>query len=95
MVQLNLFSISETLDLIKQQTGLDLDLCDCFTGVLRHNGRSYFNVVLSQIVSESNDYDLLQRFADKYKVISVEPNGLKRVAIFQHRAINEFEKSLM
>ena len=78
------FSISETLELIKKQTGLDLDLCDYFTGIRQYNGRKYFNVILSQRTSESKDYDLLKRFADKYKLISVEPNGLKRVAVFQN-----------
>ena len=78
------FSIPETLELIKEQTGLELDLCDYFTGIKEHNGRKYFNVILSQRTSESKDYDLLKRFADKYKLISVEPNGLKRVAVFQN-----------
>lgn len=78
------FSIAETLELIKEQTGLELNLCDYFTGIKEHNGRKYFNVILSQRTSESKEYDTLKRFADKYKVISVEPNGLKRVAIFQN-----------
>ena len=78
------FSIPEILELIEEQTGLKLELCDHFTGIKEHNGRRYFNVILSQITSESKDYDTLKRFADKYKMISVEPNGLKRVAIFQN-----------
>ena len=78
------FSIPETLELIKEQTGLELGLCDCFTGIKEHNGKKYFNVILSQRTSESKDYDLLKRFADKYKLISIEPNGLKRVAVFQN-----------
>ena len=78
------FSIPETLELIKEQTGLELGLCDCFTGIKEHNGKKYFNVILSQRTSVSKDYDLLKRFADKYKLISVEPNGLKRVAVFQN-----------
>lgn len=78
------FSISDTLDLIKEQTGLELDLCDYFTGIKEHNGRKYFNVILSQRTSESKEYVIIKRFADKYKLISVEPNGLKRVAVFQN-----------
>ena len=78
------FSIPETLEMIKQQTGLKLELCDYFTGIKKYNGRRYFNVFLSQRTSESKDYDILKRFADKYKMISVEPNGLKRVAVFQN-----------
>ena len=79
------FSIPETLELIKEQTGLELELCDYFTGIKEHNSRKYFNVILSQRTSESKEYDVLKRFADKYKLISVIPNGLKRVAVFQKR----------
>ena len=78
------FSIPETLELIKEQTGLQLELCDYFTGIKEHNGRKYFNVILSQRTSESKEYEVLKRFADKYKLISVEPNGVKRVAVFQN-----------
>ena len=78
---LSRFSIHETLQLIKDQTGLRLELCDYFTGIKEHNGRKYFNVLLSQRTSESKEYDILKRFADKYKLISVEPNGLNRVAV--------------
>ena len=78
------FSISDTLHLIKEQTGLELTLCDYFTGIKEHNDRKYFNVILSQRTSESKEYGTLKRFADKYKLISVEPNGLKRVAVFQN-----------
>jgi|GEM_PF-1147698 len=76
------FSILKTLDLIKEQTGLELELCDYFTGIQEHNGRKYFNVILSQRTSESQDFDKLKRFANQYKIISVEPNGLRRVAVF-------------
>ena len=78
------FSIPETLELIKEQTGLQLELCDYFTGIKEHNGRKYFNVILSQKTNESKEYEVLKRFADKYKLISVEPNGVKLVAVFQN-----------
>ena len=81
---INRFSIFDTLDLIKKQIGLELELCDYFTGIKEHNGRKYFNVILSQRTSESKEYDKLKRFADQYKIISVEPNGLRRVAVFQN-----------
>jgi len=77
-------AIKDTLELIKEQTGLNLKLCNYFTGIKEHNGRNYFNVILYQITSESKEYDILKRFADKYKYISVEPNGFKRLAIFQN-----------
>ena len=76
--------ISETLALIKDQTGLDLELCDYFSGVKKHNGRKYFNVILAQKTSESAEYEVLKRFADKYNLISIEPNGVNRVAIFKN-----------
>ncbi len=78
------FSIEETLELIEAQTGLKLQLCDYFTGVRNHNGRKFFNVILQERVSESIEFDILKRFADKYKLISVKPNGVKRVGIFQN-----------
>jgi hypothetical protein len=74
--------IQETLELIKEQTGLTLNLCDYFTGLKTHKGKKYFTITLSQSVSESTEFPILQRFANKYKIISVEPNGLNRVAIF-------------
>jgi hypothetical protein len=76
------FLISETLNVIEKQTGLKLKLCDYFTGLRTNNGRKFFNVILEKRTSESADYETLQRFADKYKVISIEPNGANRVAIY-------------
>ena len=81
---MSLFSIHETLELIKEQIGLKLELCDYFTGIKERNGRKYFNVILQQRTSESKEYDTLKRFADKYRIISIEPNGLNRVAVFQN-----------
>lgn len=77
-------NIESIKQLIKEQIGLELQLCDYFTGVKEHNGKKYFNAILSQATSESKEYDMLKRFADKYKLISVQPNGFKRVAIFQN-----------
>lgn len=81
---MNRFSVTETLELIKEQIGLKLELCDYFTGIKEHNGRKYFNIILRQRTSESKEYDTLKRFSDKYKKISVQPNGLNRVAVFQN-----------
>jgi hypothetical protein len=81
--------INETLDLIKKQTGLDLQLCDYFTGIKENEKGKYFNVVLKNHVSDSKEFDLLQKFADKYKLISVRPNGYKRIAIFIKNKNNE------
>ena len=77
------FSIPEALELIRVQTGLKLELCDHFTGMQNHNGRKHFNVILPKRTSESKEYAMLKRFADRYKIISVEPNGVRRLVIFQ------------
>lgn len=76
--------IQKIIKFIKSQIGLSLiqDKDTYFTGIKKHNGRKYFNVELPVRVSESNEYDLLERFANKFKLISVEPNGVNRVAIF-------------
>ena len=74
--------INETLKLIKEQIGLDLVMCDYFTGIRYFNNKPYFNVELTVRISESEDYVKLERFAKQYKLIKVEPNGLRRVAIF-------------
>ena len=74
--------IKYTLELIKEQTGIEVKLCDHFKGINMHNGRRYFNVALSEMVSDSLDYTILCDFARNYKLISVEPNGVKRVAVY-------------
>lgn len=74
--------IQQTLKLIKEQTGLDLQLCESCTRIKKRNGRKYFNIVLNERVSESKEFDLLKRFADKYQMISVEANGFQRAIIF-------------
>lgn len=74
--------INSTLKLIKDQIGLDLPLDDYFTGLKTHNGQRYFNVELKQRTSESAEFDKLQKFANKSKLIKVQPNGVRRVSIF-------------
>jgi hypothetical protein len=74
--------ITNILSEIKEQIGLDLNLCDYFTGVIDTNRGKYFNVILNERTSDSQDYVKLERYSEKFKTISVEPNGLKRVAIF-------------
>lgn len=74
--------IKKTLKLIEKQTGLRLTLCDHFTGLRYNNGKPYFNVVIDSIVSESKEYDLLEKFSKQYGFIKVEPNGYKRLAIY-------------
>lgn len=77
-----IFSITETLEMITKHTGLDLELCDYFTGFRNNKAGKYFNVILSKKICESKDYDTLELYAKKYKLIHVEPNGVDRVAVF-------------
>lgn len=73
---------NDTLNLIKEQIGLELILCPDFTGLNRKPIGTYFNVVLDERTSESNDYIELERLANNGRLLKVEANGLKRVAIF-------------
>ena len=74
--------IAEALELIKEQTGIEAKLCEDFTGLKKRGDRKYFNITLEKRTSESEVYTTLEVFANKSKLISVEPNGLKRVAIY-------------
>ncbi len=74
--------IEEVLKSIKDQTGIELALCDYFTGMNTCPNGDYFNVVLTKQIFDSMDYVRLSVFAEKYKTIRVEPNGVRRVAIF-------------
>ena len=74
--------IQKTLQLIKDNTALDLILCDYFTGIRENSKGKYFNIVLIDKTCESLDYVCLQRFSEKYGLIKIEPNGVRRVAIF-------------
>jgi hypothetical protein len=73
--------INNVISYIKQQTGLDLEIDDS-TGLKKQRGYNYFNILLNTQVSESSEYDKLEQFANKYKLIKIQPNGYKRVAIF-------------
>ena len=74
--------ILETLQLIKHHTGLELTLCDYFTGIRKSPKGEHFNVVLKEPIFCSNTHTVLERFAKQYGLIQVEPNGYKRLAIF-------------
>lgn len=74
--------ITETLTLIEEQTGLRLGLCDHFTGILYFDDKPYFNVVLKEKISESLEYKKLKKWCNQYKILKIENNGLKRIAVF-------------
>lgn len=73
--------IQDVRKLIKEQIGLDLKVAD-EERIKKLHGRKYFNAFLNERVSESKEFDLLKNFADKYKIIDIEPNGFKQIAIF-------------
>lgn len=75
-------TINEVLLHIKKQIGLTLTLCDYFTGLRGQKDNRFFNVVLEKKTSESQEYEQLVRFSDKFKTIYIEANGEKRVAIY-------------
>ena len=74
----------ETLQtFIKAQTGIELQPCDYFTGLQEHKNKKYYNFLLNERVSESQDFLRLQRIAQNSKLVrAVEPNGVNRVAVF-------------
>lgn len=80
--------IYQTLAFIQQKAGISLQLCDYFKGVRTHLGEKYFNVVLSDQTSISEDFEILQKLANEYDFLRVEANGLQRVSIF----VNNFPK---
>lgn len=73
--------IIETLKMLKEQTGLELQLCPDFPGLKKKFGKKGFNVLLKKPIFDSDEYELLLRFANKYKTIELSPNGSNRVLI--------------
>ena len=72
--------MKEMLKEIREQTGLILTPDTYFVGYQKGN---YFNVILKDRVSESKEFQALERFVTNSKTFyKVEPNGLHRVAIF-------------
>ena len=74
--------IENFLKYIKLQTGLNLLPCDYFTGIRFHKGEKYFNILLKERISESQEFLTLEKFCNTYKTFRMEPNGLNRIAIF-------------
>ena len=63
-------SITKTLAVIKEQCGLNLKLDADFEGVQFLRNKSYFNVVIKERISESNEFIKLIQFERKYTFIS-------------------------
>ena len=81
-IKTNIDMINATLNAIKENTGLTLKLDNYFTGLRICPTGTYFNVELSERLYLSKEYVILQRFANKYKTIRLEPCGYKRLSIF-------------
>jgi|TARA_R110000823_G_scaffold286867_1_gene405186 hypothetical protein len=74
--------IKNTLNHIKEQTGIVLKPCDHFTGLKEHKGKIYFNAVMKERIQIFNkEYNQLLSFSEKYKTVKIEKNGVKRIAI--------------
>ncbi|WP_312306499.1 hypothetical protein [Chryseobacterium sp.] len=75
--------IMNKIEEIKKHIGVQLVPCEYFSGIQTcDSGKKYFNVILQQRTSESDVFTKLLGLK-KYKIVSkIEPNGLKRVAIF-------------
>lgn len=74
--------IAEKIEEIKIQIGIELMLCDYFTGIRKHNGKEYFNVILKRQVWMSEEYPKLLNLCEKGVISRVEPNGVNRLSIF-------------
>ena len=76
--------IKEVLSHVKTQVGLDLTLCADFPGLCLSGDRHYFNVILKDRCSHQNKELAKLRQLSEYssKISGVEPNGVRRVAVF-------------
>ena len=75
--------IEFALNHIKEQIGVELKLCEHFTGLLINKKGVYFNVILDEKPYFSQDYSKLCRLTLKSQIITgVALNGIYRVSIF-------------
>lgn len=74
--------IQKVLVMIKEQSGMDLILCDHFAGVRGGNRNEYFNVILKDSLWKSLEYAKLTRLVNKGILFKIKPNGVNRVAIY-------------
>lgn len=91
--------IKIVLEFIKSQIGLTLTPDSDFSGIKKHRGKQYFNVILKQRVSESDEFNRLDRFCKTNGLLKIEPNGVNRVSIFFDDSIleklNTFKENIM
>ena len=76
-------TIAALLRFIKVYSGLTLHADEYFNGIKTRKGKKYFNVELQQRISESIEFQQLERLSSNSGIITrVDPNGFRRVAIF-------------
>lgn len=75
-------SIEATLLKIKEQIGLNLNLCDYFTGIYKCGSKEYFNVIIEDSIVGGKTYDKIRSLIKLGIISNCEPNGVHRVAIF-------------
>lgn len=74
----------DTVKYLKKQVGIDVKLCDHFTGIRGQENNKFINIILKDQTCESKDYDLLISYIERYNSVfkHAEPNGMRRVALF-------------
>jgi hypothetical protein len=73
--------IQSTLEYIKNQLGIDLVLCDYFTGLRKFNDQYYFNIEVEK-KDEDRTIPALKRLSREYGVIKdIQSNGVTRWAV--------------
>ena len=77
--------IKDKIKEIKDIYGIVLTADDYFTGIRKHNGKEYFNVIIEGRVSESNVLNRLKKAVSQNVISSAEPGGVNRISIFLHR----------
>lgn len=71
---------NKALEFIKDQIGLELELCDYFTEVQDGNGNPGFNVTLKDRLWGSQEYNKLIRLQQNSAVLAeIQPNGVRRL----------------
>lgn len=76
--------LSNLKEYLKEMVGIDIELCDHFTGIRKNNNSNYINIIFKDILPESKDYDLLENYLKTYRkdFNHIEPNGVRRASLF-------------
>lgn len=74
--------IDEVMQQIKDHTGLNIILCDHFTGIRNYATREGFNVILNEDICASREYGVLERLTKTGIISGIESNGVRRVVLY-------------